>query len=105
MTRTSIKVHGPRLMETAQEVDVALGAPEWEKELIFDVHTNAHRWANMVEIVGLKHSVTLGTRGPWAENRKVPSYEGGTHNLETGSLIGVPLNGKMFWRKRSDHTQ
>ena len=46
-----------------------------------------------------------GTRGPRVEKRKVPTYEGGTHDLETGSLIGVPLSGKRFWRKRSDHTQ
>ena len=56
-------------------------------------------------MVELKHSVTLGARGPWAEKRKAPSYEGGTHNLETSGLIEAPLNGKRFWRKRSDHTQ
>ena len=37
--------------------------------------------------------------------KKAPSYEGGTHTLETGSLIGALLNDKRFWRKRSDHTQ
>ena len=56
-------------------------------------------------MVELKHSVTFGARGPWAEKRKAPSYEGGTHNLETGDLIEAPLNGKQFWRKRSENPQ
>lgn len=47
----------------------------------------------------------LGARGPWVEKRKAPLYEGGTHNLEIGGLIGAPLNGKRFWRKQSGHTQ
>lgn len=35
----------------------------------------------------------------------MPTYDGGNHGLETGGLIGTPLNGKRFWRKRSDHNQ
>ena len=63
------------------------------------VSANAHRWAKRSGMVELKHSATLGARGPWAEKRKAPSYEGGNHNLETGGLIGAPLNGKRLWRR------
>jgi len=60
---------------------------------------NVHHWANRAEMVELKHSVTLGARGPWAEKGKAPLYDGGTHNLETGYLIRVPLNSKRFWKR------
>lgn len=41
----------------------------------------------------------LGAGEPWAEKQKA---------MQSGKLavlIGVPLNGNMFWRKWSDHTQ
>ena len=91
-------------METAQEVKIAPGSPRSGKGADFRC-TLMLSLENRAEMVEIKHSVTLGARGPWAEKQKAPSYESGTHNLETGGLIGAPLNGKRFWRKRSNHTQ
>ena len=68
-------------METAQEVDVAAGSPGTGKGANFRIAgQTGPKWR------GLKPLVTLGAGELWAEKRKAPMYEGGTHDLEIGSF-------------------
>lgn len=64
------------------------------------VSANAHRWANRAEIVGLKHLVTLGARGSWAEKRKKRHRtKVGPTTWKLAVLLAVLLNGKRFWKE------